>query len=161
MLFRLSVISISLAQFAFLSCSLCKADPPALPITSENDGGVSLTVNISNVKNSNGTLVLFLFDQSKGFPSEKQSTLATRTIKIVSGKGAHTFQGLAANTPYAVSVMHDENANGVMDSNFLGIPKEGYATSNNVPHSMFGPPKFEDAKIQFSESSKLQIKMLY
>lgn len=27
---------------------------------------------------------------------------------------------------YAVSVLHDENNNGLMDKNFFGIPTEGY-----------------------------------
>jgi len=62
----------------------------------------------------------------------------------------------------AVSVMHDENDNGKMDSNFLGIPLEGYATSNNVPHSMSGPPRFKDAEFEIRETPAIvQIKMLY
>jgi uncharacterized protein (DUF2141 family) len=34
------------------------------------------------------------------------------------------FADLAAGT-YAVAVLHYENGNGTMDTNFLGIPKEG------------------------------------
>ena len=33
---------------------------------------------------------------------------------------------------YAIAVFHDENANGKLDKNFLGIPCEGYGASNNV-----------------------------
>ena len=58
--------------------------------------------------------------------------------------------------------MHDENGNGKMDSNFLGIPLEGYATSNNVPHSMIGPPRYKDAEFEIRETPAIvQIKMLY
>ena len=32
---------------------------------------------------------------------------------------------------YAVQVMHDENDNGKLDANFMGIPIEGYGFSNN------------------------------
>ena len=40
--------------------------------------------------------------------------------------------------------MHDENRNGKLDTNFLGIPKEGVGASNN-PKSRFGPPSFEES----------------
>ena len=41
----------------------------------------------------------------------------------------------------------NENGNNKMDSNFLGIPKEDYACSNNAKGFM-GPPKWEDAKFE-------------
>lgn len=58
--------------------------------------------------------------------------------------------------------MRDENGNGKMDSNLLGIPLEGYATSNTVPHSMIGPPRFKDAELEMRGTSAIvHIKMLY
>ena len=45
---------------------------------------------------------------------------------------------------YAVSVLHDENRNGGMDTNWVGMPKEGYGVSNDARAS-FGPPEFNDA----------------
>jgi len=39
---------------------------------------------------------------------------------------------------YAVSVFHDENSNGKLDTNFLGIPREGVGASNNAK-GHFGP----------------------
>lgn len=43
----------------------------------------------------------------------------------------------------AIRLHHDENGNGELDRNLLGIPSEGYGFSNN-PKSM-GPPSFKDA----------------
>ena len=40
------------------------------------------------------------------------------------------FKDLPPGT-YAVQVMHDENENNKLDTNFLGIPTEGYGFSNN------------------------------
>ena len=54
---------------------------------------------------------------------------------------------------YAVSVYHDENANGVMDKNMFGIPSEDYAASNNAKGVM-GPPKYADAKFKIETNSK-------
>ena len=50
---------------------------------------------------------------------------------------------------YAVSVFHDENSNGKLDTSFLGIPREGVGASNGA-RGHLGPPKFDAAAFQFS-----------
>lgn len=50
---------------------------------------------------------------------------------------------------YLAGVLHDENGNGRMDTNTLGMPREGVGTSNN-PNSVLGPPDFEDARFAAS-----------
>ena len=47
---------------------------------------------------------------------------------------------------YAVNAFHDENGNGELDANVLGIPTEGYGFANDPPSS-FGPPEFEEAAV--------------
>ena len=47
---------------------------------------------------------------------------------------------------YAVNAFHDENGNGELDANVLGIPAEGYGFANDPPTS-FGPPEFEEAAV--------------
>ena len=49
--------------------------------------------------------------------------------------------GPVAHGTWALSLFHDENGNGKLDT-VLGVPKEGYAFSRNPPLT-FGPPKFE------------------
>ncbi|TBM99391.1 DUF2141 domain-containing protein [Hyunsoonleella flava] len=46
---------------------------------------------------------------------------------------------------YAVMAYHEVNNNGKLDTNFLGIPSEPFAFSNNAKGFM-GAPKFEKAK---------------
>ena len=58
------------------------------------------------------------------------------------------FPGLNTGT-YAISVFHDENSNGKLDTNFMGIPREGVGASNNAK-GHFGPPKFDAAAFQYS-----------
>ncbi len=45
---------------------------------------------------------------------------------------------------YAGQAYQDANDNGILDRNWLGIPKEGMGFSNNAP-MRFGPPSFADA----------------
>ena len=52
---------------------------------------------------------------------------------------------------YAVNAFHDENDNGSLDSNVLGIPKEGYGFAND-PATNFGPPDFEEAAVSVGDA---------
>jgi uncharacterized protein (DUF2141 family) len=49
---------------------------------------------------------------------------------------------------YAVSVFHDQNSNGKLDRNFMGMPKEGVGASNDAA-GHFGPPKSDDARFSY------------
>ena len=51
---------------------------------------------------------------------------------------------------YAVKVFHDENKNGILDTDFLGIPDEDYGYSNDAS-GWFGPPSWEKAKFIFNK----------
>ncbi|MEL6543117.1 MAG: DUF2141 domain-containing protein [Myxococcota bacterium] len=51
-------------------------------------------------------------------------------------------------TTLAVRLFHDANGNGELDTNMLGIPKEGYGFSNNP--SLMGPAAFKDAAFKVS-----------
>jgi uncharacterized protein (DUF2141 family) len=55
---------------------------------------------------------------------------------------------------YAVSVFHDENSNEILDSNLFKIPTEPYGFSNNA-RGRFGPPDFEDTRINFSSDTQI------
>jgi len=49
------------------------------------------------------------------------------------------------NGAYGITVFHDENKNGKMDKNFLGIPQEPYGFSNNM-RVVFRPPSWDKSK---------------
>ena len=51
---------------------------------------------------------------------------------------------------YAIRVFHDENKNGELDTDFLGIPDEDYGYSNDAS-GFFGPPSWEKAKFYFDK----------
>ena len=114
---------------------------------------VNLTVKISGLKSNTGLVQVGLFNSEgtflkkayKGVSSEIKSNGATVTfLNIPMGK-------------YAISAYHDKNSNSKLDTNFIGIPKEDFACSNNAKGTM-GPPKYEDAKFDLTKDSKLDIK---
>lgn len=122
----------------------------------------NLKVRVDGLRSTRGKVLAYIWSQGDGFPSEKQKTLTIAEVAIRDGQAEVDVEVPASEKRLAVSVMHDENGNGKMDSNFLGIPLEGYATSNNVPHSMVGPPRYKDAEFEVRGTPAIvQIKMLY
>jgi len=74
------------------------------------------------------------------------------SIRVISVTGAtmeHVFDGLQPGR-YAVAIIHDENSNKRLDTNFMGIPKEGYGVSNNIVN-MFGPPGFDESSFSLKD----------
>ena len=55
-----------------------------------------------------------------------------------------TFKGVPAGN-YAVLLTHDENDNGKLDTNLVGMPVEGYGFSNNP--QVMRKPTFDEARV--------------
>lgn len=66
---------------------------------------------------------------------------------ITDGRAVCEFPGVTPGT-YAASAFHDGNSNGKLDTNLLGIPREGVGASNSAK-GHFGPPKFDAAAFHF------------
>lgn len=105
----------------------------------------SLTGQLTNLRGGGGACYLALFASAEGFP--RQTSLAVRTLRLPVGGGTASFR--FENLPsgsYALAVYHDENSNGQLDKNFLGLPTERYGFSNNARSMMFFPPSFGAAR---------------
>lgn len=105
-----------------------------------------LTITVKAVRSPDGAVFLALYDSETSFMKVPQ---AKTTRRMNAGKGdlKIVIHDLPAGR-YAVSSYHDENGNGKLDTNALGIPEEGYGFSNDA-RGMFGPPKFSEAVFEF------------
>jgi len=117
----------------------------------------TLLVTILDIKNKNGDILIGLYDSTSNFPRK----VATGKVVKVTGKEMQiTFADIKRGN-YAVSVLHDENQNKDLDTNMLGIPKEGYGFSNNVT-GVIGPPSFRKARFHVpARGSSITINMKY
>lgn len=115
----------------------------------------SLVVAIQGFSNSEGYAMVAVFDSEKAY-KEGSPKAAMAKVEITDQKALVIFDDLKYGM-YAIAIFHDQDANGKMDKNFLGIPKESYGHSNNVRGS-FGPPSFEKAKVELASPEK-QIKI--
>lgn len=113
---------------------------------------VNLTVSVSGLKSDDGVLKVGLYNSEgtflkipyKSIPSQIKDNVAT----VV-------FEGIPKGE-YAISSYQDENSNGKLDRNEMGIPSEAVACSNNAKGYM-GPPKYQDAKFNIDKDLKIDL----
>jgi uncharacterized protein (DUF2141 family) len=109
-----------------------------------------IVVKVANFKNNKGVCTVCLYDNAKAFAG-KGNPVKCSTV-IITGKIAEAvFENVAEGT-YAVSVIHDANSNNKFDTNFIGIPTEGYgASQNKLPFA--AAPKFDENKFTVTPNS--------
>lgn len=120
---------------------------------SEPDSTVEIRVVVKGIKPVAGNIGLLLFKSKDGFPGERDKSVFQAKIVVKSSSVEHLFSGLSPGR-YAVAIVHDANNNGKLDTNFMGIPKEGYGVSNNAINS-FGPPRFDESSFIISSGRLL------
>jgi uncharacterized protein (DUF2141 family) len=112
----------------------------------------SLTVEIVNLENNKGVLLVDLMDKH-------EKTVIDTICKIVDNKCTIVFKDLK-NDQYAIRYFHDENTNDELDTNILGIPKEGYGFSNDA-YGKFGPKDFKEWLFEVSGDTKIRMNTEY
>lgn len=146
-----------------VSLILAPSSPPPSDadahLAQASEGAGSLSVRLGGFRSADGQVLVALFRGEAGFPSEPQRAWKTAVLKIDGENARLDLQGVPAGT-YAISVIHDENGNNALDTNFLGIPKEGIGTSNNAK-ARFGPPKWADARFEVQGPTIQRIRMVY
>jgi uncharacterized protein (DUF2141 family) len=115
-------------------------------IDNSSDKG-TLIVKIVGFVNNNGEC-RFALDNLKDVFESDDSVYIGKVLPIVNSEVHLEFESLNFGN-YAIKVFHDENSNGELDSNFLGIPSEDYGFSNNAS-AWFGPPSWEKATFLFN-----------
>jgi len=126
----------------------------------DNIQNTQLQVDVNGFKNNNGLVILAVFDSKDGFPMKVEKSMKRFKSTIKNGTSSFKISDLMAGE-YAFAIIHDENANSKLDLNFLGIPKEGVAASNNAT-GFLSPPKYKDAKFSFNNKRiTMKIKMIY
>ena len=120
------------------------AQSPAASPSAQN----ALVIEVVGLRNDNGQVGCSLFNDPPAFPRDGDKMLKHIWAPIHNGKALCTFSGLAPGA-YAAVVYHDENKNGEFDTNFLGMPKEGFGFTRDAA-AVFSPPTFSDASIQYT-----------
>ena len=103
----------------------------------------TLSITISNVHTAQGTLMLQILTEDE-FSGEADPTAAFMQRAT---EGEMVYAATLPAGTYALRIMHDVNGNGELDTNFVGIPSEPWAFSNNAKGN-FGPPTWADVSFE-------------
>lgn len=119
----------------------------------------SIALEITGLRNNDGALRIYLFDSQDQFPGEYAQAIMTleRPIESLGPTGSLVEVPFGE---YAISVVHDEDNDGKLRTNFLGIPREGVGVSNN-PAPRMGPPRWDDAKFTLEGDRTMTIDVQY
>lgn len=117
----------------------------------------NLNIQINKIKNNRGSILVSIYNGEKGFPYQSTSSIKTFSVKSMQGSIEVTAKDLPAGQ-YAVALFHDADGNGKLSTNILGMPKEGYAFSNNAS-SFLGVPGFKDASFYLRRDTTIKIDM--
>jgi uncharacterized protein (DUF2141 family) len=110
---------------------------------------------MTGFKNEEGMARVAFFLDGSVWPDGDASIFATAVVPISDGQAFTVFEEVPAG-PFAISVFHDEDDDGELDSVALGIPSEAYGFSGDA-RNIFGPPSFEKAQIELAAGETKQI----
>lgn len=116
----------------------------------------NISVEINNVKTSNGMINVAVYDESDGFLKFDRVYKAD-SVLAKKGKTELHITGLPEGV-YALAIFHDENGNNKLDTNWLGIPKEDIGFSH-ARMKTFGPPQFKDCAFTLTNNQRIEISL--
>ena len=102
-----------------------------------------LTVRIEGVRSADGDIRVALHRRADGVDFPDSAGIVKAAMRPAGKAGDLVFAGLAPGD-YAVAAFHDEDRDGDLNTNLLGMPTEGYGFSNEA-RGIFGPPGFDAA----------------
>jgi uncharacterized protein (DUF2141 family) len=122
-----------------------------------------LTVTVENLRSNRGQVILCVFSAESSDKAAFPDCTKGRPVRqgkavIANGKVVMSYSGLKDGV-YAVAAVHDENGNGELDTNFLGIPTEGICISNNP--RLFGKPSFDQAQFEIRGKTSIAVSAKY
>jgi uncharacterized protein (DUF2141 family) len=147
------LLAVTASVSAFPAWGEPAAPPPAAPAKAatpvaepaKNAGAkpsATITVRIEALRNDQGTVYVSLYDNQKAFADNK-AAVQSGQARPKQRMAVVVLENVVPGR-YALSFIHDENDNKKLDTNFIGIPKEGFGYSKDAM-GRFGPPKFDDA----------------
>jgi len=138
----------------------------AEPLTSpQQPVSAALTVKITGLHSERGNICLSMFNSAEGFPDSASKAVLAECFAVIGRSFDITIEKIPNGT-YAIALWHDENRDGKLNYNFIGIPKEGLAFSENgkprITPPPPGPPSFSSIAFEMKgEPRSTPTKMSY
>ena len=107
--------------------------------------GATLNVAVAGIRSNRGRIRIALWSTPEAFTKGELAVAKDNALARV-GQVFFSFAELRPG-PYALASYHDEDDDVTFDQTWIGLPAEGLGFSNDA-WIQFGPPSFEEAKIQ-------------
>jgi len=112
-----------------------------------------LSLSVADGPAAEATLYVALYDSAAGYAGSK--AVASQTAPMQAGKARFVFLGLPPGR-YALRAFADENGNGKLDTNLVGMPIERYGFSNDAKGNL-AAPDFEAAAFRVDADTQTVI----
>lgn len=120
----------------------------------------SLTVNVEQLRNSEGVVQFFLYNKEGSIPDDKHENFyRSKMAEIDDGSSSIVFNNLPKGR-YAINFFHDENGNGKIDKGFI-LPIEGVGFSNYQSFGLTNIPRFTKASFNLISNMKKSVSVIY
>lgn len=117
----------------------------------------TVKINFTQTMGKTGKVYYAVFDKASQFP--KGTPVANGSIAVTGQREIALTLELEAGE-YAVSTFLDENNNGKLDQNVVGIPKERFGFSNN-PRILTGAPSYRDCAVRvLDQENEFEIRLI-
>ena len=127
------------------------------PVLLAMTGPASVDVTVTGIRSTKGALSVCIMADKTGFPAcDRAGTGIKQRVAISGGTTRVRFSGLATGD-YAITAFHDEDGDGRLKTNFIGIPREGVGVSGKLG----GIPSFAKAIVRIAPGSATIITMRY
>jgi uncharacterized protein (DUF2141 family) len=126
----------------------------ALLVTAAGPSDIAVTVN--GIRSTSGTLIICVMPDRSAFPACAKQGRATKLRLEVTDATMRARVAVPAGT-YAITAFHDEDGDGKLKTNFIGIPREGVGVSGKAG----GIPSFDKAAIPVKPGTGVTLTMRY
>lgn len=111
----------------------------------------TLSVVVSGLDTQSGFVRVAIYNSQDKF-LEKNGFIYSKSAPVGNNKSVRIDFNIPLGA-YAVTCYHDINDNHLLDQNYMGIPQEPYAMSNNV-NIKWRRPTFDETKFAFSKPTQ-------
>ncbi|KLT65954.1 DUF2141 domain-containing protein [Pedobacter sp. BMA] len=130
-----------------------------LSFSSKKAVPVEAVVNVNGIRTTKGNLIIQIYRDELSYENEQPyKQLIFKKNEIESGSTTVKFS--IESGVYGFTLVDDENANGRIDKNFIGVPKEGFGFSNFFMEKL-KKPKFGQFQINVNKTKNIGIKVKY
>jgi len=128
-------------------------------IFGENSFGQTkqIGITVKDIDEVKGQLIAFIYNKEELFPKEGKYYKMLK-FPVTGKETVITIKDLPVQD-YAIFICHDSDNNGKCNQNWVGIPSEKIAFSNNVKPKMKAP-SFKEARIP-AEKNNIVINLYY